>query len=99
MRKHGLRTHEWKYIEALEPDFHGLPKRELYNLIADPLESVNLAEVEKDVCRTLRKRMLAHIARRTAETGRPDPILRFKLGTKLHIGSVATARKLQDQKK
>jgi hypothetical protein len=47
----------------------------------------------------LRKRMLAHIAKRTAATGRPDPILRFKLGTKLSIGSVATAKKLQEAKK
>jgi arylsulfatase A-like enzyme len=98
MRKHGWRTHEWKYIEALEPDFHGLPKRELYNLVNDPGESVNLAEVEVDICRLLRKRMLAHIAKRTAETGRPDPILRFRLGLGLSIGSVATAKKLQEKK-
>lgn len=98
MRKHGLRTPEWKLIEALEPDFHGFPKQELYNLIADPLESVNLAQVEKDVYKTLRKRMLAHIAKRTSETGRPDPIERFHLGTDLSIGSAAAAKKLQEDK-
>lgn len=98
MRKHGLRTHEWKLIEALEPDFHGLPQQELYNLIADPGETTNLAEVEKDVCQLLRQRMLAHIARRTAATGRPDPIERFQLGLNLSIGSVATAKKLQEKK-
>jgi hypothetical protein len=58
-----------------------------------------VAESEPEVCRLLRKRMLAHIAKRTAETGRPDPILRFKLGTELSIGSVATAKKLQEEKK
>ncbi len=98
MRKHGLRTHEWKLIEALEPDFHGLPQQELYNLIADPGETTNLAEVEKDVCQFLRQRMLAHIGRRTAATGRPDPIERFQLGLNLSIGSVATAKKLQEKK-
>ncbi len=98
MRKHGWRTHEWKYIEALEPDFHNFPARELYNLTADPLEAVNLAEQEPAVVALLRERMLAHIARRTAATGRPDPILRFQLGTQLSIGSVATAKKLQEQK-
>jgi arylsulfatase A-like enzyme len=98
MRKHGMRTPEWKLIEALEPDFHGIAKRELYNLIDDPAESVNLAETEKDTYRALRGRMVAHIERRTAETGRPDPILRWKLGTKLYIGSVAVAKKLQERK-
>lgn len=95
MRKHGLRTAEWKLIEALEPDFHGFPKRELYNLIEDPEELVNVAETEKDIYAMLRKRMTAHIARREAETGRPHPILRWKLGLGLSIGGVAQAQKLQ----
>jgi arylsulfatase A-like enzyme len=98
MRKHGLRTHEWKFIEALEPDFHGLPKQELYNLIADPAESRNLVDAEPAVLNLLRERMVAHIARRTAATGRPDPIERFQLGTGLSIGSVASAKKLQEKK-
>ena len=98
MRKHGLRTHEWKFIEALEPDFHGLPRHELYNLISDPAEAVNLAETEPAVLNLLRERMLAHIARRTAATGRPDPIERFQLGLGLSIGSVASAKKLQEKK-
>jgi len=95
MRKHGLRTPEWKLIEALEPDFHGFPKRELYNLVDDPTEYHNIAKQEPEMCRTLRNRMMAHIERREQETARPNPLKRWKLGTKLSIGSVAAAQKLQ----
>ncbi|MBZ5562247.1 MAG: nucleotidyl transferase AbiEii/AbiGii toxin family protein, partial [Acidobacteriia bacterium] len=46
MRKHGWRTPEWKLIHALEPDFHFKPEVELYNLVSDPGENINLAEKE-----------------------------------------------------
>ena len=74
MRKHGWRTPQWKYIHALEPDFHFKPEVELYDLIEDPLESVNLAQKEKATAAYLEQRMLAHIARREKETGRPNPM-------------------------
>jgi len=74
MRKHGWRTPEWKLIVALEPDFHFKPAVELYNLIQDPEENVNLAEVHPDIVELLRARMEAWIALREKETGLPDPI-------------------------
>jgi arylsulfatase A-like enzyme len=74
MRKHGWRTPEWKLILALEPDFHFKPPVELYNLVQDPEENVNLAEVHPDVVELLRARMEAWIAQRESETGLPDPI-------------------------
>ena len=74
MRKHGWRTPQWKYIHALEPDFHFKPEVELYNLIEDPAESVNLAGKEKAVVELLEQRMLAWIARREKQTGRTNPI-------------------------
>jgi arylsulfatase A-like enzyme len=74
MRKHGWRTPEWKLIIALEPDFHFKPEVELYNLIADPGETNNLAEQEPEMVALLKARMEAWIAQREAETGLPNPI-------------------------
>ncbi|HEV7216466.1 MAG TPA: sulfatase [Chloroflexota bacterium] len=75
MRKHGWRTPEWKLIVALEPDFHFKPPVELYNLIDDPEENVNLADSHPDVVAHLRHRMEQWIARREQQTGLPNPML------------------------
>jgi arylsulfatase A-like enzyme len=101
MRKRGWRTAEWKLIEALEPDFHGKPPLELYNLVDDPGELSNLAEREPQLVKALQERMTAWLARRVAETGKPDPIMDYHLGTDLKIGSIQRARDLQahDHKK
>jgi arylsulfatase A-like enzyme len=74
MRKHGWRTPQWKYMHALEPDFHFKPEIELYDMIADPEENHNLAEEQPEVCKLLEERMLAHIAKRTQQTGRENPM-------------------------
>ncbi len=113
MRKHGWRTPEWKLIVALEPDFHFKAPVELYNLIEDPDETVNLAEDLPDVVAGLRARMDAHIAAREAATGKPAPILHqprwhgqgefdyFESSRQaydtLHIGDAAQARKIQEE--
>ncbi len=94
-RKHGWRTPHWKYFQALEPDFHHKPKIELYNLIEDPEEAVNLADKEKELVRLMRNRMNAWIKKREKETGKPNPILEYKIGMKKYIGSIAAAKKLQ----
>jgi arylsulfatase A-like enzyme len=75
MRKHGWRTPQWKYIEALEPDFHFKPAVELYNLVEDPHEDHNLAEQEPGVVALMKARMDAWVAKREAETGLKNPIL------------------------
>ena len=74
MRKHGWRTPEWKLILALEPDFHFKPPVELYNLVEDPDENVNLAEKYPDVVALLTGRMDSYIARRQKQTKLPNPI-------------------------
>ncbi len=113
MRKHGWRTPEWKFFEALEPDFHFKPQVELYNLIEDPKETNNVAELYPDVVALLKARVDAWVEKRTSETGLPAPI--FNQGDwhghegigsftssqqaydTLHIGNPGQAAKLQAQ--
>jgi len=94
-RKRCWRTPEWKLIVALEPDFHHKPPLELYNLVTDPRELHNVVEQEPQVAKHLKQRMQAWIKRRLAETGKPDPILTYRIGVDKYIGSIATAKKLQ----
>jgi len=110
MRKHGWRTPQWKLIHALEPDFHFKPEVELYDLINDPGETVNLAKKEPAIVAMLEARMQAWIAKRTKETGRKNPMLTnlnwhgkgcgpFKTSQQaydtMHIGSPGAAKSLQ----
>jgi arylsulfatase A-like enzyme len=90
MRKHAWRTREWKLILALEPDFHHMPPVELYHLPSDPMEQRNLAEQRPEVVAELRQQLLAHVARREAETGRPAPITVQGI-TMRRIGTVRAA--------
>lgn len=115
MRKHGWRTPQWKLMIALEPDFHFKPEIELYNLIEDPDENINLATKHPDVVANLRARMEAHIAKREKATGISNPILNqgdwhgakgvgaFKSSEQaystLHIGDPKAAAKLQGKDK
>ncbi len=111
MRKHGWRTPEWKLIVALEPDFHFKPPVELYNVVTDPDENVNLAEELPDVVEYLTGRMEQWIAKRERETGLPNPMYHqgdwhghegvgpFKTSQQaydmLHIGDPGQAARLQ----
>ena len=74
MRKRGIRTHEWKLIAALEPDFHGMPATQLFHLSSDPGEQRNLAEERPEVVEGLRARLADWVRRRLAATGLPDPL-------------------------
>jgi len=74
MRKHGWRTPTWKLIEAMEPDFHFMPPVELYNLVEDPLELVNVAEANPEVVEALRAQMQRFLERRKRQTGLENPM-------------------------
>lgn len=111
MRKHGWRTPQWKLIRALEPDFHFKPPVELYNLVGDPLETIDVADAHPDVVEALTHRMESWIAKRERETGLENPIYdqgdwhglegvgAFKSSQQaydsLYIGDSSTARRLQ----
>lgn len=97
MRKRGWRTPHWKLIDALEPDFHGKPPVELYNLVEDPRELTDLADAEPPLVQTLKDRMQRWVDRRVQETGKDDPILGYQIGADKYIGSIAAAKKLQQR--
>jgi len=111
MRKHGWRTPQWKLMVALEPDFHFKPEIELYNLIEDPDENVNVAEEHPEIVAALKTQMETHIAAREQAAGRPNPMYNqpgwhgipeidyFESSEQayemLHIGDPEQARKIQ----
>lgn len=74
MRKHGWRTPRWKFIHALEPDFHFKPELELYDLVRDPEEKHNLAKAKPNIVAKFEARMRAWIGKREKATGRTNPI-------------------------
>jgi arylsulfatase A-like enzyme len=74
--KWSLRTSEFKFILAREPDFYGTPMRELYQLVNDPEEKHNLAAELPDVAASMENQLEGWIAQRLKELGKSkDPLL------------------------
>ena len=73
MKKRGLRTRQYKYIESLHDELHKRPPFELYDLTEDPGEQRNLADDRPEVVARFRRELEEHRRRRMAETGLPDP--------------------------
>ncbi|MFL5658217.1 MAG: sulfatase [Ktedonobacteraceae bacterium] len=73
--KRGIRTRRWKFIDSIEPDPHGRPMQELFDLQIDPQEQQNVVGEYVDVAKELEARLAAWVGRRLAETGRGiDPL-------------------------
>jgi arylsulfatase A-like enzyme len=71
-----LRTDEFKFILAREPDFYGTPARELYDLVQDPGETHNLVEERRDIAAQMEAELEAWIARQLRQSGRKEDPLR-----------------------
>ena len=75
MCKWAYRTDEYKLIVAREADLYGGPPVELYDLAADPEETVNLADTWPDLRDALRAEFEGWLGRRLAARGRRrDPV-------------------------
>ncbi len=75
MCKWAYRTDRHKLIVSREPDLYGGPPVELYDLAADPGETVNLAESLPDVRHAIRAEFDGWLRRRLAALGRArDPV-------------------------
>ena len=83
--KRAIRTDRWKLIDSIEPDPHGRPMQELFDLEADPREQHNLVDEFPEQARALHARLAAWVACRLAETGRTvDPLCeQGKCGTRI----------------
>ena len=83
--KRAVRDRDWKFIQSYEPDPHGRPMQELFDLRNDPTEQVNLAESLPEKVAEMKARLDDHVARRLAETGRTeDPVaVQGRCGTKI----------------
>lgn len=74
--KRGLINDRWKFIQSIEPDPHGRPMQELFDLQADPTEQKNLAKEKPEVVEELKARLDAWVEKRLRETGREvDPVI------------------------
>jgi arylsulfatase A-like enzyme len=73
--KRAIRTAHWKLIDSIEPDRHGRPMQELFDLEADPAEQHNVIDAYPDVRQELEDRLHTWVRQRLAETGRTvDPL-------------------------
>lgn len=75
-KKWAIRTESEKLILSRQPDFHGMPRVELYDLTVDPDELCNVALAQPDRALALEARLEAWIDAMVRRNGlRGDPIM------------------------
>lgn len=73
--KWSLRTDQYKFILARQPDLYGTPPRELYDLVADPQEEHNIVTERPEIAAAMEAELEGWIASRLAALGKQeDPI-------------------------
>jgi arylsulfatase A-like enzyme len=90
MKKRGLRTKQYKFIQSLYDELHKREPFELYDLKKDPAEQHNLAASKPEMVEKLQGEMEKHIQKRLAETGGTDPLEEQHI-TLTHVGNVNVA--------
>lgn len=76
--KWSLRTRDYKFILAREPDFYDTPLRELYDLREDPSETRNIAAERPEIAQQMETRLEAWIAEQLQQTNQTDDPLRVQ---------------------
>lgn len=76
--KWAVRTAQHKFILAREPDRHGMPPRELYDLNTDPQETRNLVQEQPALAAELEQWLENWIAAGLARVGRTEDPLRVQ---------------------
>jgi len=76
--KWALRTQNKKFILSRQQDFHNMPARELYDLVADPDETDNIAIESWEEAAAMEAELEAWIAANLAKAGRSDDPLRVQ---------------------
>lgn len=74
--KWGLRTETHKFILSREPDLHGMPMRELYDLRTDPGECQNLADEQPGLAAQFEQELESWIAEWVSALGYADDPIR-----------------------
>ncbi len=74
--RRGIRTKEWKFIKVVkdsESIKYGRPKKEIYNLVNDPQELMNIVDARDDMAKELEGNIDNWVSSQLKKWNKPDP--------------------------